>query len=1272
VEKVRGKSINKLFALLLILSFVISFVTVAITFAAPTKIFVDPASGTANVGSYYHVDIKVEGVTDLSMWEFSIGYDINVLGLEEANVAEGGFLKGAGSTVFNVKVFTAFGYAKVACALEGPVGASGSGVLASLDFLVLGNPPGVTDLDLYDTTLYDVDLALIDHDVGDGEFHVDLVAMFYFTPQFPIANQTVWFNGSASFSPTGAKIVDYLWDFGDGSGGHHTSGALISWYYKDYRENPYMVNLTVTDEFGRTASQVKPLLIWRDIRAVEIWVTDYNWDYTFSYPAWYPVYPDDPHPGLPPFYDVLPTIGNYGTQTETFNATLKFFYPDGSPCPCDLVPYWTNPITLGANKPKTLYATWYPTDPDGNYLPAGIYKFTLTLSPVPGERADLGNLANNKVDYLIEIKPVQQGIIIDDDKNVYYMPNGMVSGLPGGSDVKFNATAINRGTTTLDGTLRYGWYMKGIGYNLTAADLTFKVSVGSGWSPTFSPAAAEPSMAALGWQLAFHQPPDAAIPGSGPITLAPNATQNCYVYMLANKDLGPMKIHVMIWNDTNSNYKYEPLLNETILSDYPIEIDLEVWLTVQIAGTGKFWDPIQAAITAATAGDTILVYPGTYYEALYIKKDLTLKGVSITPVVKGKMSAATNYGAKDATIFVEDAEVDMENLDIQGSGLSGKCYAVIYETSNGTIKGCTVSPNTIGNINAGVAIGAWDNSSLKVEGCTIENFGRIGVFYYDGCSGGVYDSTIIGQVYSGIGDVNYGIEVEPGAYADSFACAIEIFGNEIYNCSNTYLPAPTWSSAGIVIDGWRAYYDTPSSVVKMRCNDIHDNYIGIEVVANSLSWANENNIYNNTAYGVASDADYFSNYVIFDARYNWWGHASGPTHSSNPLGTGDEVTDYVDFTPWLSIQKPPIKVAPVISVVESVTEKVAPAASTCFTKEIVIERVEDLYAFQFTLKWNRTDLFELVPEEIHVKLDPQEWYIKYTYGANYFTMVATLIGDVPGKTGDITVVNLVFHIIYDPCYDHIETALFTFENVKLSDSNVDPIYAGMLNGKYVISAVKPKLEIRPGCICKKQTCVTFDVEVWVIDGLKMHDYWIEVKYNTTLLDAANVVHNTNATWFPGPWADRFWYIYDATGTVQCWLTNEATAPLATGSGLLFTITFHVAKGITWKANDVNITLYGDFKFGTTSYLSIKCPTPAIQRISDGLLGVSEGKYWYTPVPGDVDRDGEAGLKDLYLVFTNLNTANAVYDITGDVKVDVFDLAYVAKNFGRKDPYFHPC
>jgi hypothetical protein len=36
-----------------------------------------------------------------------------------------------------------------------------------------------------------------------------------------------------------------------------------------------------------------------------------------------------------------------------------------------------------------------------------------------------------------------------------------------------------------------------------------------------------------------------------------------------------------------------------------------------------------------------------------------------------------------------------------------------------------------------------------------------------------------------------------------------------------------------------------------------------------------------------------------DARNNWWGYDSGPYHSSNPTGTGNPVSDDVDFTPWV-------------------------------------------------------------------------------------------------------------------------------------------------------------------------------------------------------------------------------------------------------------------------------------------------------------------------------------------------------------------------------------
>ena len=37
-----------------------------------------------------------------------------------------------------------------------------------------------------------------------------------------------------------------------------------------------------------------------------------------------------------------------------------------------------------------------------------------------------------------------------------------------------------------------------------------------------------------------------------------------------------------------------------------------------------------------------------------------------------------------------------------------------------------------------------------------------------------------------------------------------------------------------------------------------------------------------------------------DARNNWWGDASGPYHPTlNSGGLGDEVSNNVDFDPWL-------------------------------------------------------------------------------------------------------------------------------------------------------------------------------------------------------------------------------------------------------------------------------------------------------------------------------------------------------------------------------------
>ena len=51
----------------------------------------------------------------------------------------------------------------------------------------------------------------------------------------------------------------------------------------------------------------------------------------------------------------------------------------------------------------------------------------------------------------------------------------------------------------------------------------------------------------------------------------------------------------------------------------------------------------------------------------------------------------------------------------------------------------------------------------------------------------------------------------------------------------------------------------------------------------------------NQTYGIYNNA---ANTVL--AQNNWWGSATGPKHATNPLGTGDKVTDKVNFTPWLA------------------------------------------------------------------------------------------------------------------------------------------------------------------------------------------------------------------------------------------------------------------------------------------------------------------------------------------------------------------------------------
>lgn len=330
---------------------------------------------------------------------------------------------------------------------------------------------------------------------------------------------------------------------------------------------------------------------------------------------------------------------------------------------------------------------------------------------------------------------------------------------------------------------------------------------------------------------------------------------------------------------------------------HPLEVYVDASYTSSTPGWGyDHFAKIQDGIDAIIAGGIVHVHDGTYNEALYISKSLTLKADS-SPIVTGSQSFATKYGNREAVIFIKGAtNVVLNGLDIEGQGFTGdgiKNYGIIYENSSGTVENCTVSPNMIGNMYS-FGIAGWDRSNLSVEDCTIKNFGRVGVYATNVANIKLHGNTIIGQPYTQSDLVNYGVEIEDWDGAST----AEIVENEIYNCGDSN-PSMLWSSAGIIADIWRIYYDLLPSAVSIEHNDIHHNFEAIEIVSNSLSYAHYNDIHDNL-YGVWTDTDVYNNNATFDARFNWWGDASGPSQATtNPSGLGNDAGDYVDYSPWL-------------------------------------------------------------------------------------------------------------------------------------------------------------------------------------------------------------------------------------------------------------------------------------------------------------------------------------------------------------------------------------
>ncbi|MGB5926267.1 MAG: CFI-box-CTERM domain-containing protein, partial [Dehalococcoidia bacterium] len=208
---------------------------------------------------------------------------------------------------------------------------------------------------------------------------------------------------------------------------------------------------------------------------------------------------------------------------------------------------------------------------------------------------------------------------------------------------------------------------------------------------------------------------------------------------------------------------------------------------------------------------------------------------------------------------------------------------------------------------AQVATGGYHTVGLESDGTVVavghNDYGQcggaadFGIVYLDS-TGRIADLTVeniiptdLGAGVAIISAVGTSVVDLSGVTVDKSTTGVAILNAEA-NLDGCTL---TETDAGIVIglpfDGF------DPSTVNIQGSTIADNYeTGIWVCDDSILEAHFNNIVGN-GLGVWNDGG-----ETVDAVYNWWGDASGPYHETlNPDGTGDEVSDNVDFEPWLGV-----------------------------------------------------------------------------------------------------------------------------------------------------------------------------------------------------------------------------------------------------------------------------------------------------------------------------------------------------------------------------------
>lgn len=364
---------------------------------------------------------------------------------------------------------------------------------------------------------------------------------------------------------------------------------------------------------------------------------------------------------------------------------------------------------------------------------------------------------------------------------------------------------------------------------------------------------------------------------------------------------------------------------------------------------------IQAAVDAASPGDTIIVHPGTYEENVNVAKSVTIDGQGAATLIAGieywtgKRGDGFRVTASDVTItgftiighyggveqgFNNPGIVvggnypgDMAHLGVQRVTISNNVFRdswsaiYVWKSSDNLITG-----NTIYNMDwraIQVYDGSWD--AQIEEGYPSQNNRIIDNEVYNSW-GGLYvgawgpdsmrhtdnSGTIVqGNYFHDLTDfaVGFGFTDSTDVVISGNAMVNNIYGICVYGW---WVPGGLANLTGTTVTGNTIDSNSYGILIvtgnqwTIENNDItNSGTVGVYVMESKGIEVHHNNIVDNQLYGVSNSiGDDDPEQWVVDATLNWWGDKRGPSRTVGEAKghaevKGAKVSPNVWFAPWL-------------------------------------------------------------------------------------------------------------------------------------------------------------------------------------------------------------------------------------------------------------------------------------------------------------------------------------------------------------------------------------